>query len=505
MALLAEHRVGGAFWLGAAQLRRPVRIVARPCDARQAAAMRAEAQRQRLADRFGFWWRRGGGDETALRGECDPWSLFGAIDALWLDAHDPLALLALSAGCAVVCFDHNGAVAAPPLASALIERHVPADAGWRDPFSDMACSVGDTVRLLGFWRALIDANRPIGVALGFARWKRATVAPLLWGGSHPPRFAAQLPRTLPRDQVVAVWKSKLSAANLARVESGNWRVFEVEDGFIRSAGLGADCVPPLSITVDAQGVHFDPAQPSALETMLATAAFSDEMLARARALLALIVRSGVSKYGVGGAMLARPAGARRHVLVTGQVEDDRSVACGAGAVQGNLDLLRRARAQEPDAYLLYKPHPDVDAGHRIGHIPDAIALEFADEIVRDHPIAALLDMIDAIHVMTSLAGFEALLRGKQVITHGVPFYAGWGLTHDLGPVPARRGRIRQIEELVAAVLLVYPRYLDPVTRLPCPPEVLIAQLIAGVRAENPTITGFRRVQGRMKRLWSGLS
>ena len=80
-------------------------------------------------------------------------------------------------------------------------------------------------------------------------------------------------------------------------------------------------------------------------------------------------------------------------------------------------------------------------------------------------------MVDEVHVNTSLAGFEALLRGKAVTTYGVPFYAGWGLTRDLGPVPARRTAKRSIDELVAAALLIYPRYLDPVTGLPCPAEV----------------------------------
>lgn len=503
LALLAAHRVGGSFWLGAGQLIRPIRILARPRDARQAAVMCAEAQRLGLDSAFGIWWRRGGGDETALRGECDPWSLFGAIDEFWLDQQDPLALIALSAGCKILCFDENAPIQDMASAADLVQRHLP-PMGWRDPFSAAPCSAADTIALLGFWRQLIDSNRPIGAALGFARWKRATVAPLLWGGKRV-SFSARVAERLAPDRAIAVWKSKMPAASLASLGARSVRLFEVEDGFIRSAGLGADCVPPLSIVVDAQGVHFDPARPSALETMLATAVFSPDLRARARELLALIINSGVSKYGVGGAALARPAGARRHVLVTGQVEDDRSVACGAGDVRGNLDLLRRARAHEPDSYILYKPHPDVDAGHRVGHIPDAIALQFADEIVRDPSIAALLDMIDAIHVMTSLAGFEALLRGKQVVTHGVPFYAGWGLTHDLGAVPARRGRALAIDELVGAVLLVYPRYLDPVTRLPCPPEVMIARLIAGVRAENRLITGFRRAFGRMKRLSTGLS
>ena len=61
-------------------------------------------------------------------------------------------------------------------------------------------------------------------------------------------------------------------------------------------------------------------------------------------------------------------------------------------------------------------------------IPDAACLQYADEIVGELPIASLIAMVDEVHVNTSLAGFEALLRGKAVTTHGVPFYAGWGLT-----------------------------------------------------------------------------
>jgi capsular polysaccharide export protein len=76
-----------------------------------------------------------------------------------------------------------------------------------------------------------------------------------------------------------------------------------------------------------------------------------------------------------------------------------------------------------------------------------------------------------------LSGFEALLRGRRVVTHGRPFYAGWGLTEDRDP-PPRRGRRLSLDELVAAALILYPRYRDPVTGLPCPPEVLLERLAA---------------------------
>ncbi len=56
--------------------------------------------------------------------------------------------------------------------------------------------------------------------------------------------------------------------------------------------------------------------------------------------------------------------------------------------------------------------------------------------------------------MTSLTGFEALLRGKAVFTYGLPFYAGWGLTQDRHAHPRRHRRL-SIDELVAAALIGY--------------------------------------------------
>jgi capsular polysaccharide export protein len=203
----------------------------------------------------------------------------------------------------------------------------------------------------------------------------------------------------------------------------------------------------------------------------------------------------VTKYGARAvaspAVDAEPG--RRAVLVAGQVSDDQSVRLGGAGVRGALDLLARVRAVEPDAYILFKPHPDVEAGHRHGAVADADALQFADEIVRDRPLPDLLAAVDAVHVLTSLCGFEALLRGREVVVHGQPFYAGWGLTRDLAP-PPRRGRPLNLAELVAGALILYPRYLDPATGLPCPPEILISRLVDA--APRPTaLTRARRIQG----------
>jgi len=507
MNVLRDARVGGTFWGARPQLDGR-RIIARPTNSFQADQMLAKAEREGLQEALVFWlppflaaWgRKRAFANLIVSGVCDPWHLFEKSECLWLDTSDENFLLARVANVRVLPFNENGEESFDDAEEAVEDLLVNAvrSVGYFDPFSGSGTDFFATVALLEFWRNLIDSNREIAAAAGFAHWKKEAVEPLLWGGADPVHFisgkSVEL-HDIPEGRSLAIWKSRVPPKFLDATERQGLPMHEVEDGFIRSAGLGADCVPPLSIVVDKVGVHFDPSGPSELENLLQHGEFSPTILERAERLRRLIIETGVSKYGVGGGVLDRPGGDRRHILVTGQVEDDRSVLSGGGDVAGNLDLLRRARAQEPNAYIIYKPHPDVEAGHRKGHVPQEQALAFANSIVRDAPISSLLEMVDAVHVLTSLAGFEALIRSKQVITHGVPFYAGWGLTTDLGVVPVRRTARRDVIEMVAAVLLLYPRYLDPVTALPCPPEVLVKRLVAGIRKENWAIVSLRRLQG----------
>jgi len=232
--------------------------------------------------------------------------------------------------------------------------------------------------------------------------------------------------------------------------------------------------------------------------------FDERIIERARSLTAQLIARGITKYSRGAAALSLDAPRnRRRILVPGQVEDDLSVLLNRGEVQGNLDLLRRVRAANPDAFILYKPHPDVDAGHRKGAIPDSLAAGFADRVIRGVSTAALLGEIDELHTLSSLAGFEALLRRRRVAVYGRPFYAGWGLTTDVAAID--RGRRLTLEELVAGALILYPRYLDPVTRLPCPPEIIIERLDdPSLWRPGPLVIG-RRLQGHLARRWNALA
>jgi capsular polysaccharide export protein len=161
------------------------------------------------------------------------------------------------------------------------------------------------------------------------------------------------------------------------------------------------------------------------------------------------------------------------------------------------------RAAEPDAWLIYKPHPDIEAGYRRGRIAARDLAALADQVVTRAPMPAVLAQVNAVHTLTSLTGFEALLRGLPVTCWGQPFYAGWGLTEDRAPIPRRRRRLA-LDELVAGALILYPRCMDPVTGLPCPPEVLIERVTRPelFRARDPF--RLRAAQGFWLRLFARL-
>jgi capsular polysaccharide export protein len=237
----------------------------------------------------------------------------------------------------------------------------------------------------------------------------------------------------------------------------NVQIIRMEDGFLRSVGLGAELTRPLSWVVDRRGIYYDATRTSDLEYMLEHECFNPELIARAAALRARVVAAGITKYNVSGQQWQRPTGKRLVVLVPGQVESDASLAFGAPNLRTNMALLRAVRQAQPDAYLVYKPHPDVIARLRKEGAEDGKAADWCDEVVTDVAMDELLNAVDEVHVITSLAGFEELLRGKRVVCHGSPFYAGWGLTDDVLMHPRRTRRLT-LDELVAAVLILYPLY-----------------------------------------------
>ncbi len=337
---------------------------------------------------------------------------------------------------------------------------------WYDPFTDRLCELETVLDNLEARARAWRQDRAGWVAGGMRLWKRAPLQKF-FGREKRMIFSNDPARAHKAGRPRMVWASKAGP--------GDGGAMRVEDGFLRSRGLGAELVPPLSLVLDDLGIYYDPTHESRLERLIAArAVLRADQKRRAERLIARLTGAGLSKYNLGGALPDLPPG--HLVLVPGQVEDDASILTGAGTVRCNLDLLRAARAARPGAVILYKPHPDVEAGLRAGAV-DAAGL--ADVVLSRVDPAALLERVGEVWTMTSLTGFEALLRGVKVTTLGVPFYAGWGLSEDLAAMPARRQARPSLEGLVHAVLIDYPRYFDPVARQDCPVEVVVERLSHG--------------------------
>lgn len=350
-----------------------------------------------------------------------------------------------------------------------------------DPETRQRCAPERVVAWMGLQRQMRERFAPRVQAIAFSQWKQP-IARAFFGGSTL-RFV-DAPEPLAPGEARAVWgrgDSDTARPGPGRTDEAllrgadNDALLHVEDGFLRSVGLGANLVQPLSWVIDRCGMYYDATAPSDLERLLEAGSFNGALLARARALREAIVASGVTKYNVGTGTWRRPQGAGRVILVPGQVENDASIAWGAPGVRTNLDLLRAVRESSDGAWIVYKPHPDVLAGKRPGSADVEASRQWCNEIVTDVAIHRLFEQVDELQVLTSLAGFEALLRGLPVTCHGSPFYAGWGLTHDVLAHP-RRSRRLDIDELVAGALIAYPSYVSRTTGAFATPERALFEL-----------------------------
>lgn len=359
---------------------------------------------------------------------------------------------------------------------------------WHDPCRDRLCSLEEALDQLEAELRAFRQDRRGHVGIGMRLWKRPRLQ-AFFGRERRLRFADDPARaaTVARAQgrTVLAWAA-------GAPDPFPLPVTRIEDGFLRSRGLGAELVPPLSLVADDLGIYYDPARESRLERLIARPV-PPGGAARAERLVGHLVQAGLSKYNVGGALPPLPPGHR--ILVPGQVEDDASIRLGAGVVRTNLDLLRAVRQANPGAVILFKPHPDVEAGLRPGAIAPGALAGLADVVLARADPAQALAAVQEVWTMTSLLGFEALIRGLPVTCLGAPFYAGWGLTRDLGPIPDRRRARPTLAALAHAVLIAYPRYHDPVSGRPCPPEVAADRLAEGRLPAGPANRLLARVQG----------
>ena len=381
-------------------------------------------------------------------------------------------------------------------------------ARYLSPLDGSPASALDVARLLAARRRRDAETAGVNHVLGVHRWKDYHVEPFVLGRRSTVSYTMDADVALDRQRRqggrIVVWASREPDDLADRCAAQGAPLVRVEDGFVRSVGLGANLEPPSSLVLDRRGVYYDPSRPSDLEHILQTTDFTTELLAEAAGLRGMITAARLSKYNVGsgdlGALFSGVRG-RRRILVPGQVTNDASVLRGGGDVRDNMQLLQAVRAARPDAFIVYKPHPDVEAGLRPGATDPEVALRFADVIAPRASMAHLLDAVEEIHTLTSLSGFEALLRGLEVVTYGLPFYAGWGLTEDRVACERRRRRLT-LDQLVAGTLILYPRYVHRPSGWPCNASDVVRYLSFSLLRSDPVgLLQKSRTQALLMRLF----
>jgi capsular polysaccharide export protein len=352
-----------------------------------------------------------------------------------------------------------------------------------NPHLDRESDIIDTIYTIKRHREIERVNGSVLLLHGFPAWKR--FCHLHFFKSYRRNALIFCPSTQKIESKVQGKQTKLlvwsrpESPELDRViREEKIDTYHVEDGFIRSVSLGSDLTTPYSLVVDSRGLYFDPSNESDLEHILNTYDFKSHtgLLERAEQIARTIVETKLSKYNSAphGKLSIDRSSCDKIILVPGQVADDASIRLG-GLGMTNRSLIEMVRKRNPDAYIIYKPHPDVVAGNRKGNLPPHTVAKYCDLTVTDISIDTCINCVDEVHTITSLSGFDAILRGKKVVTYGMPFYAGWGLTEDIATC-SRRTRKLTKNELIAGTLLLYPRYIHPVTKEFCEIELVLEEI-----------------------------
>lgn len=310
-------------------------------------------------------------------------------------------------------------------------------------------------------------------AFHFAKWKRPLLDewfperrfrfyPLNMADFEQRRLLIFI-QSLPRAEIM-VW----SRNRINMFDKLTNKIWYIEDGFIRSMQLGALHTPPISLTIDSKTPYFDCFQPSDLEDLLNQYDFDQHtgLIDKASLLIEKMLTLGISKYNHVAEINQNSLyghKTRKRVLVIGQVESDASIKYGCRIPTSNNDLIRIAAKENPDAEIIYKQHPDILHGHRKNFSNLRDVKNLCHILEQDIPMAQAFDTIDHVYTITSLAGFEAVIRGIKVTALGSPFYAGWGLTDDRQLTP-RRTRHLSKEQLFAGALMLYPKYFNYQTK-----------------------------------------
>lgn len=313
-------------------------------------------------------------------------------------------------------------------------------------------------------------NKKLAICIGFSEWKRDYIKEYLpeyslsFTNHRTPTWKLiKLFEDIDQAYEVLIWSYKDNNKLTKYFKSNNIPITRVEDGFIRSCGLGLHETKPLSLVFDKRGLYFNTSSLSDLEYIIQNKAlnYTIKQLDVAKALIYKITSKGISKYNFRKKIekVEYLPKDKKIVLVIGQVEDDMSIKYGCSNPITNLSLLQSARNEHDNAYIIYKPHPDTLTGIRKTISPLNECEKLCNVVDITFNLDTLIKVAEHVYTITSLSGFEALMYGKKVTCFGSPFYSGYGLTDDRDIRDHNINNKLSLEQLFYASYIEYPRYI----------------------------------------------
>ncbi|MDO6507247.1 hypothetical protein Q4506_06935 [Colwellia sp. 4_MG-2023] len=318
---------------------------------------------------------------------------------------------------------------------------------------------------------LKNNNQNIALMVGFNDWKLGFTADYL-----PEYRTAFLPRNKMsfldihklkklkhKPSVIIVWGYTESQHVTRYAKKNNLPIYRMEDAFIRSAKLGAQHATPYSLILDKTGFYYNCYEPSDIENILNTYDFKADtaLMQNAQECIKLIKELRLSKYNLPRKNVEgvnQNIKLRKRVAVLGQVDGDASIRLGNPDNWTSEELIKLAIYENPNCEIFYRPHPEVYQGFQNSKFKAQSVEKYATITTPDENIIDFIEAVDHVYTISSLSGFEAVIRNKKVTTVGAPFYSGWGVTDDRVTIKRRTAKL-SIEEVFAGTYLLYPRYL----------------------------------------------
>ena len=283
-----------------------------------------------------------------------------------------------------------------------------------------------------------------------------------------------------RECVIGWGQKKTSFKAMKYASKHNLPYYALEDGFVKSLSQGRWKEQEIifSLIIDRQGIYYNSAAPSELESIICDTVNSEnfeQYSSQGAKLISLItsnnivkfnVRSSTSENGSSIKIIAKDSS----VLLIDQTFGDSSVVLGNASKESFDQMLSDAISKYGPDNVFVKIHPNVINRKAKGYFSlHRLRQSKVHIISSDVNTAQLLKIFKNVYVVTSGTGYEALMAGCHVTCYGEPFYSGYGLTEDKKTSTQIR-RIKKLNRpltiklLAYAIFYRYSIFIDPVLK-----------------------------------------